>query len=430
MSMKNLYLPITVDHIARVEGKGGVEILIGEDGVKEVKLNIIEGPRFFEAITIGKKLEEALAVYPRICSFCSAAHKLTAVEAAEKAVGFTPHEEIQALREVLYIGDMIESHALHLYLLVLPDYLGYSGPLHMVEEYKKEISIALELKNLGSWIMDVLGSRAIHQENVILGGFGKLPDKSILEKMKERLKEALPKAEYTFELFANLKQYEEVEGPITHLAVKPRDNAYGIYGDYIKASDGNEFPSEEYREHIKEFVVEHSFAKHSHYHEKPFMVGAISRVVNNSSLLYGKAKELYEGHRDLLRPTNPFANNLAQALELVYFIERGIDLIDNALAKWPFRAKDEVRIRDGFGVSTTEAPRGILVYALKVENGRVSYADIITPTAFNLAMMEEHVRMMAEKHYNDDPERLKLLAEMVVRAYDPCISCSVHVAKL
>ncbi|MBP1911354.1 NADPH-dependent hydrogenase/sulfhydrogenase 1 subunit alpha [Thermococcus stetteri] len=428
--MKNVYLPITVDHIARVEGKGGIEIVVGDDGVKEVKLNIIEGPRFFEAVTLGKKLDEALAVYPRICSFCSAAHKLTAVEAAEKAVGFTPREEIQALREVLYIGDMIESHALHLYLLVLPDYLGYSSPLKMVDEYRKEIGIALDLKNFGSWIMDELGSRAIHQENAVLGGFGKLPDRSVLEDMKKRLKEALPKAEYTFELFAKLEQYEEVEGPITHIAVKPRNGVYGIYGDYLKASDGFEFPSEEYRDHIKEFVVEHSFAKHSHYHGKPFMVGAISRLVNNSKLLYGRAKELYEGHKDLLRPTNPFANNLAQALELVYFTERAIDLIDEALAKWPIRPRDEVEIRDGFGVSTTEAPRGVLVYALRIENGRVSYADIITPTAFNLAMMEEHVRMMAEKHYNDDPEMLKLLAEMVVRAYDPCISCSVHVARL
>ena len=428
--MSRVYLPITVDHIARVEGKGGVEIVVGDGGVREVRLNIIEGPRFFEAITIGKKLDEALAVYPRICSFCSAAHKLTAVEAAEKAVGFTPREEIQTLREVLYIGDMIESHALHLYLLVLPDYLGYSGPLHMVEEYRKEIGIALELKNLGSWMMDELGSRAIHQENAVMGGFGRLPAKATLETMKRRLKEALPKAEYTFELFTKLEQYEEVEGPITHLAVKPRGNAYGIYGDYIKASDGNEFPSEDYKKHIEEFVVEHSFAKHSHYHGKPFMVGAISRLANNASLLYGKAKELYESHKDLLRPTNPFANNLAQALELVYFTERAIDLIDEALAKWPVKPRDGVEIRDGFGVSTTEAPRGILVYALRVENGRVAYADIITPTAFNLAMMEGHVRMMAEKHYNDDPERLKLLVEMVVRAYDPCISCSVHVARL
>ncbi|WP_048148362.1 NADPH-dependent hydrogenase/sulfhydrogenase 1 subunit alpha [Palaeococcus ferrophilus] len=428
--MKNVYLPITVDHIARVEGKGGVEIVVGDEGVKEVKLNIIEGPRFFEAITLGKKLDEALAIYPRICSFCSAAHKLTAVEAAEKAIGFTPREEIQALREVLYIGDMIESHALHLYLLVLPDYLGYSNPLKMVDEYKKEIGIALELKNLGSWMMDELGSRAIHQENAVLGGFGKLPDKSVLETMKARLKEALPKAEYTFELFTKLEQYEEVEGPITHIAVKPRGDVYGIYGDYLKASDGMEFPSEEYREHIKEFVVEHSFAKHSHYHGKPFMVGAISRVVNNADTLYGRAKELYESHKELLRATNPFANNLAQALELVYFTERAIDLIDEALAKWPIKPRDEVEIRDGFGVSTTEAPRGVLVYALKVEDGKVSYADIITPTAFNFAQMEGHVRMMAEKHYNDDPERLKLLAEMVVRAYDPCISCSVHVARL
>ncbi|ASJ10788.1 sulfhydrogenase 1 subunit alpha [Thermococcus sp. P6] len=427
--MKNVYLPITIDHVARIEGKSGVKILVGEDGVKEVKLEIIEGPRFFEAITIGKKLEEALAVYPRICSFCAASHKLTAVEAAEKAVGFTPREEIQALREVLYIGDVIESHALHLYLLVLPDYAGYSNPFDMADRYRKEIGIALELKNLGSAIMDELGSRAIHQENVVLGGFGKLPDRFTLEKLEERLKEALPKAEYTFELFSKLESYEEVEGPITHLSVKPRGE-YSVYGDRLKASDGNEFPSEDYRKHIREFVVEHSFAKHSHYHGKPFMVGSISRVVNNHERLYGRAKELYESHRDLLRPTNPFSNNLAQALELVYFTERAIDLIDEVLAKWPVRPRDNVEVKDGFGVSTTEAPRGVLVYALKVEEGRVAYADIITPTAFNLAMMERHVRMMAEKHYRDDPERLKLLAEMVVRAYDPCISCSVHVARL
>ncbi|NJE84535.1 Ni/Fe hydrogenase subunit alpha [Thermococcus sp. CX2] len=426
-----MYIPITVDHIARVEGKGGIEIIMGDEGVKEVKLNIIEGPRFFEAITIGKKLEEALAVYPRICSFCSAAHKLTALEAAEKAVGFTPREEIQALREVLYIGDMIESHALHLYLLVLPDYLGYSNPLSMIDEYKKEIEIALKLKNLGSWMMDVLGSRAIHQENAILGGFGKLPDKTTLEEMKGKLKEALPLAEYTFELFAKLKQYKEVEGPIIHMAVKPRGDVYGIYGDYIKVSDGFEFPVEEYKKHIVERVVEHSFAKHSFYNgERPFMVGAISRIANNAELLYGRAKELYSQYRDLLQPTNPFANNLAQALELVYFIERAIDLIDETLAKWPIRPKDEVEIRDGRGVSFTEAPRGLLVYTLEIKDGRVAYADIITPTAMNLAMMEHHVRMMAEKHSNDEPEQLKLLAEMVVRAYDPCISCSVHVARL
>lgn len=426
-----MYIPITVDHIARVEGKGGIEIVMGDEGVTEVKLNIIEGPRFFEAITIGKKLEEALAVYPRICSFCSAAHKLTALEAAEKAVGFTPREEIQALREVLYIGDMIESHALHLYLLVLPDYLGYSNPLSMIDEYKKEIEIALKLKNLGSWMMDVLGSRAIHQENAILGGFGKLPDKTTLEEMKEKLKEALPLAEYTFELFAKMKQYKEVEGPIIHMAVKPRGDVYGIYGDYIKVSDGFKFPVEEYKKHIVERVVEHSFANHSFYNgERPFMVSAISRIANNAELLYGRAKELYSQYRDLLQPTNPFTNNLAQALELVYFIERAIDLIDETLAKWPIRPKDEVGMRDGRGVSFTEAPRGLLVYTLEIKDGRVAYADIITPTAMNLAMMEHHVRMMAEKHSNDEPEQLKLLAEMVVRAYDPCISCSVHVARL
>ncbi|WP_084177568.1 NADPH-dependent hydrogenase/sulfhydrogenase 1 subunit alpha [Palaeococcus pacificus] len=426
-----MYIPITVDHIARVEGKGGIEIVMGDEGVKEVKLNIIEGPRFFEAITIGKKLEEALAVYPRICSFCSAAHKLTAVEAAEKAVGFTPREEIQDLRDLLYIGDMIESHALHLYLLVLPDYLGYSNPLSMLDKYKKEIEYAMALKNIGAKIMDYLASRPIHQENAIMGGFGKLPTKAQFEELKRELKEALPMAEYTVELFSKLEQYKEVEDKeMIHMAVKPRNGVYGIFGDYIKVSDGFEFPVEDYQKHIVERVVEHSFAKHSFYKDKPFMVGAISRIVNNADLLYGRAKELYAQYKDLLRYDNCFANNFAQALELVYFIERAIDIIDDTLAKWPIRPRDEVEIRDGRGVSITEAPRGLVAYTIEVKDGRVAYADIITPTAMNLAIMERHVRMMAEKHYQDDPERLKYLTEMTVRAYDPCISCSVHVVKL
>ncbi|WP_175060221.1 NADPH-dependent hydrogenase/sulfhydrogenase 1 subunit alpha [Thermococcus sp. 2319x1] len=426
-----MYIPITVDHIARVEGKGGIEIVTSEEGIKEVKLNIIEGPRFFEAITIGKKLEEALAIYPRVCSFCSASHKLTALEAAEKAIGFTPRPEIQELRELLYMGDTIESHALHLYLLVLPDYLGYSSPLAMVDKYKKEIEYAMALKNIGSKIMDYLGSRAIHQENAVLGGFGKLPTKAQFEELKRELKEALPLAEYTVELFSKLEQYEEVtDDEMVHMAVKPRNDVYGIYGDYIKVSDGFEFPVEDYKKHIVEKVVEHSFAKHSFYKGKPFMVGAISRIVNNADLLYGKAKELYTQYKDLLRYNNCFANNFAQAIEVVYFIERAIDIIDDTLAKWPVKERDEVEIKDGFGVSITEAPRGLLVYALEVRGGRVNYADIITPTAMNLAIMERHVRMMAENHWQDDPERLKLLAEMTVRAYDPCISCSVHVVRL
>lgn len=426
-----MYIPITVDHIARVEGKGGIEIVAGDEGVKEVRLNIIEGPRFFEAITLGKKIDEALAIYPRVCSFCSAAHKLTAIEAAEKAVGFTPREEIQTIRDLVYIGDMIESHALHLYLLVLPDYLGYSNPLAMVDRYKKEIEYAMKLKNIGAKIMDIIASRPIHQENAIMGGFGKLPTKSQFEGLRRELKEALPIAEYTVELFSKLEQYTEVEDrEMVHMAVKPRKDVYGIYGDYIKVSDGFEFPVEDYKKWIVESVVEHSFAKHSFYKEKPFMVGAISRVVNNADLLYGKARELYGKYKGLLRYDNCFANNFAQALELVYFVERAIDEIDEILAKWPIRERDDVPINDGFGVSITEAPRGLLVYALEVKDGKVSYADIITPTAMNLAIMERHVRMMAEKHYMDEPERLKYLAEMTVRAYDPCISCSVHVVRI
>lgn len=436
MTTKKINIPIKVDHIARIEGKAGIDVFIENKELIEVQVNIFEGPRFFEAITVGKPVDEATAIFPRVCSFCAAAHKVTALQAAEIALGMKPSKQTTMLRDLMYLGDQIESHALHLYLLALPDFLGYPDAFSMAKEYPDAVKTALQLKDIGAKIQVTLGSRFMHQENAILGGFGKLPTQDALKNIKSTLFNLRQQAEQPLELFLDHELWEEVTSKRTHLALVPDNKKYGILGQAIKASDGTEFPATDYKEHIKEKVVEHSFAKHSLFKKKPFMTGALSRFALHQDLLYGRAKELTEQHKSAIDINNPLANNLAQALELVYFVERSYDLIDEILSKYN---EDEKRKKikygkAGLGVSVSEAPRGMLAYTIEVdEKGLVKATDIITPTAMFLPLMESDLEKETKYQLENkvtDPKIITQKLETIVRSYDPCVSCSVHVTEV
>ncbi|NPV88216.1 Ni/Fe hydrogenase subunit alpha [Coprothermobacteraceae bacterium] len=422
---------VRVDHLARVEGRGGITVEIEQDQVKLAQFNLTEGPRLFEAFLRGRPYHEAVAIFPRICSICSAAHRLTAIEATEKAFGIEPTATVNMVRELLYFGDQIESHALHVFLLALPDFLGYPDALQMVDKFGVEVTKGLMLKKTGNEIMRLLGSREIHQENALVGGFGKLPSKEDLNYLRGLLVESLPYAELAVQLCASLNIPPHTHQPITHLAVKPRGGRYTVYGDYIHSSEGDEFPVEDYRSHIVEFVVPHSYAKQSLFKGKPYMVGALSRLKLNGHLLTGKAKEHFEQLKGTIDFDNALYNNLAQAIELVYFVEESIRIIDALMNHEPWGdSLAPVQPRAGRGVSITEAPRGLLVYNVAYdEQGKLVDADVITPTAMNQAIIERDIKLMAEgmKHLPDD--ELKFHLELVPRAYDPCISCSVHLVR-
>ncbi|RLF51270.1 MAG: Ni/Fe hydrogenase subunit alpha [Thermoplasmata archaeon] len=419
---------IKVDHLARIEGKAGVIVEIGKD--IKAKIKVTEGPRFFELITKGKKYDDAVAICPRICSFCSIPHKLTPIEAVENALGIETSEQTKLLRNILYFANMVESHALHLYLFAIPDYLGYPDAFSMAKEHLELVKNGLELKDFGVKVQSIIGSREIHPENAIVGGFGKIPSKNEMEKVKEMTKEVIKRAVATVDFFAEYEYPSYIDYERNHLSIKPYDG-YGVYGNEIVASDGFSFNVSYYKENIKEEVVPYSFAKRGKYKDKPFMVGAISRLTNNHALLDGEAKELLNNYREFLNPSNCFANNFAQAIEMVYFIEKIAELAENYEGKDESKAKAEKK--SGRGYAVTEAPRGLLIYEVEIENEIVKYMNVITPTAMFLPMMEVDVVNMAKGMWENGYKDIDLIGkkvEMVIRAYDPCISCSVHVIKI
>jgi sulfhydrogenase subunit alpha len=433
---KKITRPISIDHIARIEGKAGIEVRHDGKNVQVSQVNIIEGPRYFEAITLGKSVEEATAVFPRVCSFCAAAHKITGVQAAEKAIGLHPTKQTVMLRELLYIGDYIESHALHLFLLALPDFLGYADAFSMAKDYPAILSAGLALKDIGADIQTIIGSRYIHQENVMMGGFGKLPTKKKLQDLDKRLRGLHNESEQALETLVSYRNWPEVDAPRLHLALEPHGDIYSMLGDVVHASDGTKFKVDAYKMRIRESVVAHSFAKHGYYNEQPFMTGALSRYALFGSRLYERAQELASMYVEYLDPSNPMSNNFAQAIEIVYYFQRAEYLINNLLSSYkPYEKRIVPHVtKAGTGVSITEAPRGLLAYTISVnKNGKVKGADIITPTAMFLPVLEDDLKRMSEGLLRQGIKDAKVIGpklETIVRSYDPCVSCSVHISEI
>ena len=422
--------PIVVDHIARIEGKAGIEVVMREDGKAVARVNVIEGPRFFESIVRGKHVNEAVTVLSRICSFCSAAHKLTAVMCAEKALGIEVSEQVAKLRELLYLANHIESHSLHLFFLVFPDLLGYHDVIEMGKDYPDVLSAALKLKEVSARVQDIIGSRFIHAENVIPGGFSKLPSKEKLKEIAREYEEIEKLAEIPMEILMSFEYPDYLNRDRIHIAVKPYGEEYTVIGKDIETNDNDTFNPENYKDVLKEKVVSHSFAKHVFYKGKRFMTGAISRYTIFKNLMIGKAREKAVLRSSLLDPRNPFSNNFAQAVELMYFIDKSKRLAEELAESIKDERPATPSKRSGNAIVCTEAPRGTLIYSMKIKNGTVVDADIITPTAMFLALMEEDIRIAAEHMWKDgekNAEEISRKLQMLVRAYDPCISCSVHI---
>jgi len=422
---------VVVEHVARVEGHGSIKVVIEEGKVKEVKFEIFEGPRFIERVLVGRMYYEVPDVVARICSICPDPHQIAAVEAIEKAFGTSVGWQTRMLRELQLLADIIASHALHLYLLALPDYLGYPDALSMADKYGREVKAGLELKRAGNAIKEALTGRSVHGCTVKPGGYTRVPTSSELEKFCDMLKRSMEGAILAVRLFSSLKYPDFARDENAFMAVDPGE-AYGFMGNYILVSDGERYPVEEYKKLTNEVTVPHSSAKHSSYNGKPFMVGALARLLLNGKKLKGQAAEMLKDLEPKLDALNPLTNNLAQAIETVYAVERAIEVIDELLDKGIKQDVDvEVKPKRGVGVSAVEAPRGVLYHCYELDDeGRVVKADIITPTAQNAANMEKYIKISAERLLSTGEERLKGSLELLVRAYDPCISCSVHSIKV
>ncbi len=417
---------ILIEPVARVEGHGGIEVLIEKDKVKEIKVDIFEGPRLIEKLVIGKSPDEAVSICSRICAICFVSHRLSEIISQEKAMGIKPGRKTQLLRKLAHYGEMIESHSLHYYLLALPDYFGYPDAIRMLEKHE-EIAGALELKKYGNKIMEIVAGRRIHGENMRIGGFGKYPDEKELEWIKAKAYELIPVVESGIKLWNKVNVPDYLEEETIFMSVDS-DNEYAFIGDRVKISTGEVFQAEEYSEIIKERVVKHSFSKRCRYKGKPYSVGALARIINSGDKLDGLAKDYFHQLYNSRWLKNPLFNNIAQAIEILYCLEKIPSLVDE-IRKADDKTTGPER-KTGSGVGIVEAPRGLLIHYNKLLNGKVDFADYIIPTTQNLDDMEKYMKVAAENLLKMKEENLELPLEMIMRAYDPCISCSVHMVRV
>ena len=421
---------IVIDHLARVEGHGGITVELEGDAVQNVRFDVFEGARLLEGLVRGRRYDEISPIVSRICAICSAAHSLTSLKATENAFGVQVSPQTDLLRELLMRGESIESHALHLFFLAVPDYLDRPSAIAVAAEHPAAVMLGLRLKRLGNLIQETIGGRAIHPVNAVPGGFGKVPSVDRLIALRGALIEAIPDAEAMLDLIASLPDAGFCHTPTAYAALDSPDSDRYYAGDQLMiVSNGDRatIPAADYRSLTNEKPVAHSHAKHSSFHGKPFMVGSLARLTVNPARVTAASDKL----KLAIPSDNPMDNNKAQALELVNDLALALDMVERLIHDG---VQDEgcvpITPRAGTGVGITEAPRGLLVHSYTYDDrGSVVAADVITPTAMNAASLEQHLRKTVEQSAERDEATLKKKLQMIARAYDPCISCSVHLIR-
>jgi sulfhydrogenase subunit alpha len=425
---------IRVEHLARVEGHGGITVELEGGAVRRVQFDIFEGARLLEGLVRGRSYEDVSPILSRICAICSVAHALTSIKATEKAFGVRVSPQTELLRDLLFLGESIESHALHLFFLAVPDYLDYPSAVALAADKPGAVQLGLRLKKLGNLIQETIGGRAVHPVNAVPGGFGRLPSLDQLITLRQALRQGVADCGATLDLMASLPPAEFCHAQTVFAALLAGEDYSYYRGDQVAVlSNGAReiIAAAAYRSLTNETPAPHSHAKHSCYWGRPFMVGALARLTARRDVLNCRATEALERLHLVLPSDNPVDNNKAQAVELVADVERALALAERLLKEGLAEERGvPVVPRAGTGTAVTEAPRGLLFHSYTYdEQGRVLAADVITPTALNAASIEDHFRHAVRQNAGSEPAALARKLEMIARAYDPCISCSVHLVR-
>lgn len=419
---------ITVETLARVEGEGALRLTVEGDRVTEAQLKIFEPPRFFEAFLRGRHFAEAPDITARICGICPVAYQMSAVSAVEQALGLTVDPQVAALRRLLYCGEWIQSHALHVYMLHAPDFLGYESGLAMAGDHQEVVQRGLRIKKVGNAIMELLGGRAVHPINVRVGGFYRVPTRTELQPLAEQLKWARDAACETVRWTASFP-YPSFERNYQFVALRGSDG-YPFIENRVISSTGIDIPSSQYGDVLIEEQVEHSTALHARLRDgSPYMVGPLARYALNFDQLSPVAREEAEAAGLGTVCHNPFQSIMVRSVEILYACDEALRLI--ATYEEPDRPGVEAPPRAGTGHGCTEAPRGLLYhrYALD-EQGLILDARIIPPTSQNLRLIEDDLRTYAATRLDLSKAQLTWQCEQAIRNYDPCISCATHFLRL
>ena len=419
---------IKTDYLARVEGEGAMLVRIENGRVEEVKLNIYEPPRFFEAFLRGRAFTEAPDITARICGICPVAYQMSSVQAMEQACGVEVGGQLRALRRLLYCGEWIESHALHVFMLHAPDFLGYASAIELARDNPALVAQALELKKTGNELMTVIGGREVHPINVKVGGWYRTPRKRELATLVDKLERAREIALEAVRITAgfNFPDYEQDY----ELVTLDEPGEYPIDRGRIVSNRGLDIAVAEYDEHFVEEHVAGSNALHSKLIERgSYLCGPLARFALFADRLSPLARE---SAREVgLDPSerNPFRSIIVRCVELVYAADEALRLI--AEYEEPDAPSVEVEPRAGVGFGCTEAPRGILYHRYAIDDeGTILEAKIVPPTSQNQRAIEEDLRGVVERSLDVPDEELAILCEQTIRNYDPCISCATHFLKL
>ncbi len=418
-------MEIRVEHVTRVEGHGNILASIKNGQVERAILEVVEANRYFEGFLRGRSHEEVAHIATRICGICAMSHSSASVQATEKALGIEITEQTVLLRRLVMDAEMVSSHALHIYFLAAPDLLGLKSVVPLVEKDPDTVKLAFRVKTTAYDLAEVLVGRHTHPVAVVPGGYTSMPDPAALARMRERFVGLRQDMKTTVDLLKRL-ELPAFERETEYVALHQPDH-YSFYGGDIVSTDGGRVPGDDYLDAIEEFVVPHSTAKHSKWNRDSYMVGALARVNNNWKQLHPEAQKVMEELGFKPPVCNTFMNNVAQFIETVHAIEDSIALMEKLLARGIEEEGIPPITRHGRGVGVVEAPRGLLIHDYTYdERARLVRANCIIPTNQNYANIDRDLQALAAQLADQPEEDVELKLEMLVRAYDPCISCSVH----
>ena len=420
---------VNVHQVTRLEGHGNIVLNAKNGKIEELRWEVTESPRLFEAMLRGRSYQDVAIIASRICGICSIAHTTASIQATEAAFGIRPSEQTILLRQLLFNAEMLESHVLHVLFLAAPDFLGVGSVFPLVETHRDVVLMALRLKKLAYNLAELLAGRKTHPISCIVGGFAKLPDLGELKAIRNRIEEALADFETIVKLAKTFKIPDFVR-ETEYISLKHPEEYAFIRGD-ICSSDAGVTPVSKYLSVTNEFCVPHSTAKYTRNKRDSYMVGSLARFNNNYDQLLPRAKEV--AYELGLKPPchNPFMITVAQLVECFHVVEHSLSLVDQLLARGLKEEDNRVKVRAGRGVGAVEAPRGILFHDYTYnDQGILTEANCIIPTNQNHNNIQKDFESLVPQILDKTQNEIRQTLEMVVRAYDPCISCSAHSLKV